>query len=114
MDFNLGLQAVQIADHPQTHTIQNILIDLCAAESVVIVDERLEARRLLDGQGAAPGTVRNTYTRDARRMIKNGNTITEFPAPQNLRPRLKRYGLHLQSVACSEPQNLAEEWNRYC
>ncbi|KAK9833815.1 hypothetical protein WJX74_006745 [Apatococcus lobatus] len=84
------LRAVNIAAHPQRHTIQNILVDLCAAESVVIVDERTEARRILDGQGVAQGTVRNTFTRDARRMIKNGNTITEFPAPFNLRPRLKR------------------------
>ena len=82
-----GLQAVRIANHPQQHTIQNVLVDMCGAEGVVIADERRAARSMLDGY---QGLIRNTYTRDGRRMYKKGNTITEIPEPRSVTPRLKR------------------------
>ncbi len=90
LDKSRAMQAVRIADHPQQHTIQNIMVDLCNAESVVIVNDRIEARNLLNGPFGQQGVVRNTWTKEGRRMYKTGSTITEVPERRDVRPHLRK------------------------
>ncbi|KAK9808932.1 hypothetical protein WJX72_006569 [[Myrmecia] bisecta] len=78
--------ALRFAEHPQTHTVRNALVDFFRIEQTGLVSSQQEAKELVQ----QPGTpVTNAFTPDGTRVYARKNTTTVVP-PSQQRARLRK------------------------